>query len=94
MTVHASFAEELAWLQNRDDGFLALLGEDGQLHPSFLNVKHRVGDVALLEDVLVLAKFSDRFPRSDFGDKTLGVKLVISWLSHRSLLWLGERHLT
>jgi hypothetical protein len=48
----------------------------------------------LLEDVLVLAKFENRFPGSDFGDKNRRIKLVISWLSHRSLLWLDERHLT
>ena len=65
-----------------------MLGEDGQLHPSFLNVKHRVCDLALLEDVLVLAKLENRFPGSDFGDKDLRIKLVISWLSHGSLLWL------
>jgi len=38
--------------------------------------------------VLVLAKFENRFPGSDFGDKDLRIKLVISWLSHGSLLWL------
>jgi hypothetical protein len=53
-----------------------------------LNVKHRVCDLALLEDVLVLAKLENRFPGSDFGDKDLRIKLVISWLSHGSLLWL------
>jgi hypothetical protein len=37
-------------------------------------------------------KFENRFPGSDFGDKNLRVKLVISWLSHGSLLWLDERH--
>src|SRR5258707_1760021 len=60
----------------------------------FRNVEHRVGDVALLEHVLVLAKFENRFPGSDFGEKSRRVQLVISWLSHRSLLWLDERHLT
>jgi hypothetical protein len=36
-----------------------------------LNVKHRVGDIALLEHVLVLVKFENLFPGSDFGDKNL-----------------------
>src|SRR6202453_1323160 len=31
MTIHATFAKELARLQNRDDRFLALFGHDGQL---------------------------------------------------------------
>src|ERR1700730_579953 len=69
-----------------------MFGQDSKLDLAFLNVKHRVGDIALLEHVLVLVKFENRFPRSDFGDKNLRVKLVISWLSHGSLLWLDERH--
>src|ERR1700726_5174259 len=92
MTIHAAFAEELAGLYNCDNGFLALLGHDSELDPTFLNVKHRVRDLALLEHVLILVKFEDRFSKSDFGEKNLRIKLVISWLSHRSLLWLDERH--
>jgi hypothetical protein len=37
MAVHAAFAEELAWLQDSDNGFLALLGHDDDLHPAFLD---------------------------------------------------------
>src|SRR6202035_3384955 len=70
-----------------------MLGQDSKLDLAFLNVKHRVRGIALLEHVLILVKFEDRFPKSDFGEKDLRVKLVISWLSHRSLLWLDERHL-
>src|ERR1700719_1179906 len=71
-----------------------MLGQDSKLDLAFLNVKHRVRGIALLEHVLILVKFEDRFPKSDFGEKNLRIKLVISWLSHRSLLWLDERHLT
>src|SRR5580704_1204807 len=92
MTIHAAYTEELAGLQNRDHGFLALLGHDGELDPTFLNVKHRVSDVALLENELILVKFEDRFPGSDFAEKNLRIKLVISWLPHTSLLPLDERH--
>src|SRR5258708_30796324 len=91
MTIHAAFAEELAALWNCDNGFLALLGHDSELDPTFLNVKHRVRDLALLEHMLILVKFEDRFPKSDFGEKNLRIKLVISWLSHRSLLCSDER---
>ena len=72
--------------------FLAMFGQDSKLDLAFLKVKHRVSDIALLEHVLVLVKFENRFPGSDFGDKNLRVKLVISGLSHGSLLWLDERH--
>src|ERR1700719_109684 len=70
-----------------------MLGQDSKLDLAFLNVKHRVRGIALLEHVLILVKFEDRFPKSDFGEKNLRIKLVISWLPHRSLLWLDERHL-
>jgi hypothetical protein len=41
-----------------------------------LNVKNRVRDFALLEHVLVFAKFEDRFPRAHLGEKDLGVEHV------------------
>src|SRR6266404_7873239 len=34
------------------------------------------------------------FPAPTLARKSFASKLVISWLSHRSLLWLDERHLT
>src|SRR6202162_3876533 len=94
MAVHAAFAKELAGFQNSDDRFLALLGQDSQFDSSFLNVKHRVGDIALLKHVLILMEFQYLLSRAHFGEKNLRVKHVIGWLSHRSLLWLDERHLT
>src|SRR6202030_3118525 len=39
-------------------------------------------------------EFQYLLSRAHFGEKNLRVKHVISWLSHRSLLWLDERHLT
>jgi hypothetical protein len=91
MAVHAAFTEEMSGLQDRDDGFLALFGQDSQLDLAFLNLEHRVRDFALLEHVLVLVKFKDRLPGPHFGEKTLGVKHVFWRLSHRSLLWLDQR---
>jgi hypothetical protein len=69
-----------------------MFGQDSKLDLAFLNVKHRVGDIALLKHVLVLVKFEDRFPRAHLGEKVFGVKHVLGWLSHRSLLWLDGRH--
>src|SRR6202158_4491347 len=81
MTVHASFAKELAGLQNCDHRFLALLGHDSKLDLASLNVKNRVRHFALLEHVLVLVKFEDRFPRAHLGEKRFGVKHLLDWLA-------------
>src|ERR1700693_2678548 len=93
MAVHAAFAKELAGFQNSDDRFLALLGQDSQFDSSFLNVKHRVGDIALLKHVLILMEFQYLLSRAHFGEKNLRVEHVISWFSHRNLLWFDDRHL-
>src|ERR1700722_8424772 len=93
MAVHAAFAAELGGFSNSDDRFLALLGQDSQFDSSFLNVKHRVGDVALLKHVLILMEFQYLLSGAHFGEKNLRVKHVISRLSHRSFLWFDERHL-
>src|SRR6185295_1569132 len=61
-------------LQNPDHGFLALVGQDGQLDPALLDVEHGVGDVALHEHVLAFLKFENRLARSDHGKKGLRVK--------------------
>jgi hypothetical protein len=79
VTVHAALAEELPGLQNRNDGFLALLGKDRELDPAFLNVKHRIRGVALLEHMLVLLEFENRLPGSDFRKERLRIELIIVW---------------
>jgi hypothetical protein len=86
MAVHAAFTEELAGPKDRDDRFLALLGQDGELDPAFLNVKDRVGNVALFEHVLIFVKFQYRLSRSYFGEKDFRVKHVLDRLHHGSLV--------
>jgi hypothetical protein len=54
-----------------------------------LNVKHRVRDFALLEHVLIFAKFQYRFSRSNLGEKGFGVKRVLGWILHGSLFSAG-----
>jgi hypothetical protein len=68
-----------------------LLGQDSKLDLAFLDVKHRVGDIALLEHVLILVKFQYRFARSHLGEKVFGVKPVLIWFFHESLLCLDQR---
>src|SRR6202158_5740638 len=77
VAVHAAFTEELAGFQDRDDCFLALLGQDGEFDPAFLNVKDGVGNVALLEHLLIFVKFQYRLSPSYFGEKDFRVKHVL-----------------
>jgi hypothetical protein len=42
-----------------------------------LNVKNRIRHVSLLEDVLILFNFGDRFARPYPGEKSLGIELVL-----------------
>jgi hypothetical protein len=39
MAIQTSFAKKVAWSQDRDHRFLALLGNDGELDLALLNVK-------------------------------------------------------
>src|SRR5579863_5942716 len=82
MAIHAAFAEEMPGLEDRDDGLLALFGQDGELDLPLLNIKYRLRDIALFEDFLVLVKFEDHLPVTDFGEKLLRVKHVLGWLAH------------
>src|ERR1700730_8379649 len=67
-----------------------MFGQDSKLDLAFLNVKHRVGDIALLEHVLIFMEFQYLLSRAHFGEKAFGVKNVFVWLVHGSLLWLDE----
>jgi hypothetical protein len=65
---------------------LAQIGHDRKLDLAFLNIKHRVRNIALLENVLIFVKFQYRFPRAYIGEKVFGVKHCFGWLLHWSLL--------
>ena len=64
-------------LQNADHGFLALLGYDNNLDPTFLNIEDRICHVALGEDDLILAKFKDGLPFAHLGEKLLGIEYCL-----------------
>jgi hypothetical protein len=74
----AAFAKELAGLQNADHGFLALLGYDNNLDPTFLNIEDRICHVALGKDDLILAKFKDGLPLANLGEKLLGIEYCLN----------------
>ena len=80
MAVHAPFAEELKRLKDRDDGFLTLFGQDSEFDLTLLNVEHGVRGIALLEYLLVLVKFEDRFPLPTFSRKSFGSKMSVGGL--------------
>ena len=42
-----SFAEEFVRSQDRDDGFFALLGNDGDLHLALLDIEDRIANLPL-----------------------------------------------
>jgi hypothetical protein len=77
MAVHAAFAKKLARLQYADHGFLALLGYDNNLDPTFLKVEDRARHIALRKDNLILAKFKDGLPFTHLGEKLLGIKYCL-----------------
>jgi hypothetical protein len=77
VAIHAAFAKELAGLQNRDDRFLALIGYYGELDFASLNVKHLVGDITLLEYVLIFKEIQHRLSLSDFGEKEFRIESVV-----------------
>ena len=74
MAREASLSEEISGSQNGDDGFFALLGNDGELDSAFLNIKERIGGVALGENRLILTVSGDSSAFADLGQKGLGIK--------------------
>jgi hypothetical protein len=50
-----------------------------------VNVKNRIRHASLLEDVLILSNFQDRFARPHLGEKSLRIELVTDWRPHGSL---------
>ena len=64
-----SLAEEFVRTEDCDDRFLALLGNDGELHLAFLDVEDRIGRVALRKDDLAFAVFADAPAIPDAGEK-------------------------
>src|SRR6202040_1816509 len=77
--------EELGGSQNPDHRLLVPLGQDREFDLAFLNVKDRIGGVALREHVFILFKFKDRLARAHFGEKVPSAKHDRSRLPHPNL---------
>ena len=69
-----SLAEEFVRSKDGDDGFLALLGNDGELHLALLDVKDRIRSVALRKNDLPLAVFGDAPAVADAGEKRFRIE--------------------
>jgi hypothetical protein len=63
-----SFTEELVRTQNCDDGFLALLRNDGDLHLAFLDIEDRIRGVSLGKDDLLLAVLTNAPALANLGE--------------------------
>ena len=81
----ASFAEKLARSKNCDDGFLALLGNDGELRLAFLDVEDRIASFALGKDDLAFAVLADAAAVPDVGEKRFCIECGSA---------LGRHHMT
>src|ERR1043166_7509695 len=89
MAVQASFAKKTAGPQDCDDGFLALLGNDGKLDPSFLDEKDCVRDVALGENDMPFSIFGYRFSFAHVSEKYFGIERGLGLRALQGLGGLG-----
>lgn len=81
VTIETPLAEELAGFQDPDDRFFALIRNDNDLDPAFLDVKYQIRRVALGEDDLILLELRYRFAHPDFFEKVLWVERLPARLS-------------
>src|ERR1700678_3066869 len=80
VAIQAPFAKEMVRSQDRNYGFLSLLGNHPEPALPPLNVKDRVSDVALREDNLSLLILVDRFSLADLGKKFPGIERTSAFL--------------
>ena len=69
-----SLAEEFVRSQDCDDGFFALLGNDGDLHLALLDIEDRIASVALGKDDLAFAVLGEVSPVADTGEKRFWIE--------------------
>ena len=67
-------AQEVPGPQQGDGGFFAALGDDGQLDPALLNIKHSISGISLGKDVLVFLKINNCPPQAGFREKSCRLK--------------------
>src|SRR5450631_3121577 len=70
----ASFAEEFVRSKNCDDGFLALLRNDGDFHLALLDIENRIRRVSLGKDGLLLDVLTNAPALANLGEKSLWIE--------------------
>src|ERR1041385_6648397 len=78
----AALAEEFVAFEDRDDGLLALLGNDGDFHLALLDVEDLVRRVTLREYDLVLAVGPDAAAFADLGKKSFRIERCLTLDRH------------
>jgi hypothetical protein len=87
-----SFSEELVRTQNCDDGFLALLRNDGDLRLAFLDIEDRIRWVSLRKKPICSLRYarmlrpSPILARKDFGLNDGGRLITMTGLPYRKSL--------
>jgi hypothetical protein len=77
LTIQTSLAKKLRGFQYADDGFFALLGNNGHLDLARLDVKNLISLFALGENDPAFTVRQYRFSGPDFGWKSLGIELSL-----------------
>src|SRR5713226_5740436 len=90
VAIYATLTKELSGSQYPDYRLLALIGQDSHLDLAFLNVEHRVRDIALREHILILLKFQFGLSSSNAREKNPSVKHGFACAHHASLLCRNE----
>ena len=67
----------------RDDRFLALLGDDADLHLALLDIEDRIGNVSLRKDDLPLAVSRIAATLADFGKEDFWIERRARLVVHR-----------
>src|SRR4030095_9440618 len=75
LTGQARFAEEIGRRIDPDHRFFALTGDDGQLDPPGLHIKHGIGGIALGEDHLSAGVTGGRSASASLGEKGYRIEL-------------------
>ena len=73
--MEAALTKKLSFIQYPHDGFLALLGRDGDLHATLLNEEDRVRDFALDKDILTVLIIGGDSASPNLREELVGIIL-------------------
>jgi hypothetical protein len=89
MRTTCPFSKKLRRAQYADDGFFALLGNNGHLDRARLDVEYPISLFALGVDGPAFTVLLYRFSGPDYGQKSLRIERSLCGL-HKSLHWISE----